>query len=148
MKIIWRSLVVAAFILTLVLVSAGQTKNSRMQDEILKLESEFARAVIKNDVAAVEKIVADDWIIIDADGHVIDRSRFLEVMRSGVLTHEEMKSSEERVRILRRYGRVHGLGFDQGKIRRNGVQLEGARDRCFHRAEGKMAMRIDADHAC
>ena len=91
------------FVLVLIaaatLITAGQAKGEKMKNEILKLEEAFTQAVIKNDVKAVENIVTDDWMIIDADGRVIDRTRFLEVMRSGALTHEEMKSEEEQVRI-------------------------------------------------
>jgi hypothetical protein len=34
-----------------------------MQEEILKLEKDFAQAIIKNDSEAIGRILADDWII-------------------------------------------------------------------------------------
>ena len=33
--------------------------------EILKLEDEFGRAMMKNDPEAIGRLLADDWIIID-----------------------------------------------------------------------------------
>ena len=39
-----------------------------MQEELLTLEKEFARAVTNNDADAVGGFLADDWIIIDPDG--------------------------------------------------------------------------------
>ncbi|PYX59107.1 MAG: DUF4440 domain-containing protein [Acidobacteria bacterium] len=70
-----------------------------MQEEILRLEKEFSQAIVKNDAEAVGRFLADDWIIIDPDGGIIDRARFLGVIKSGALTHEMMESDDARVRI-------------------------------------------------
>ena len=59
-----------------------------MQGDVIKLENEFARAVTSNDVDALDGILADDWIIIDPDGSIVDKARFLGVIKSGVLSHE------------------------------------------------------------
>jgi len=69
-----------------------------MQEEILKIEKDFEQAVIKNDSDAVGQFLTDDWIIIDPDGGVIDKARFLSVIRSGTLTHEQMDSDDVRIR--------------------------------------------------
>jgi ketosteroid isomerase-like protein len=42
------------------------------------LESEFARAVANNDADALDGILADDWIIVDPDGSIIDKRAFSE----------------------------------------------------------------------
>jgi ketosteroid isomerase-like protein len=70
-----------------------------MQDELLKLETAFAQAIVKNDADAVGRFTADDWIVIDTDGRIIDRTRFLGVIKSGVLTHELLESQDARVRV-------------------------------------------------
>ena len=72
-----------------------------MSEDLLKLEEDFANAIVSNDADAVAQFVSDDWIIIDPDGGVIDKGRFLAVMRSGALTHEAMESTDVR---LRAYG--------------------------------------------
>ena len=54
-----------------------------MQEELLTFEREFTQAVVSNDPAAIGRFVADDWVIVDADGRVIERSRFLSVIKSG-----------------------------------------------------------------
>ena len=33
-----------------------------MEEELLKLEKEFARAIVKNDAEAIGQFVADDWL--------------------------------------------------------------------------------------
>jgi ketosteroid isomerase-like protein len=69
------------------------------QAEVARAEQAFAAAVAGNDVAAVAAITAEDWRIIDGDGHVIPREAFLAVIRSGALRHSEMSSSEQSIRI-------------------------------------------------
>jgi ketosteroid isomerase-like protein len=49
----------------------------KAEEELLKLEKEFAEAIVKNDLQAIERIVADDWIIIDPDGGSSKQGAFL-----------------------------------------------------------------------
>ncbi len=58
-----------------------------MQEELLKLENDFAQAVTNNDADAVDGFLSDDWIIVDPDGGIIDKARFLGVIKSGALSH-------------------------------------------------------------
>src|SRR5438876_12208124 len=86
-----------------------------MEEELLKLEAEFAEAIVKNDPGAVERLVADEWIIINADGGIIDKDRFLEVIKSGTLIHEIMESDNPRVRIYGDSAVVTALTRTKGK---------------------------------
>jgi ketosteroid isomerase-like protein len=93
----------------------AQTKSTGTQ-EILKLEDEFGHAMIKNDPEAIGRLLADDWIIIDPDGGIIDRARFLAVIRSGTLSHEVMDSRDVRVRIYGNSAAVTALTTITGKF--------------------------------
>lgn len=73
-------------------------RDREAQEEILELESEFGKAMIQNDADAIGRLLSDDWIIIDPDGSVIDKSRFLAVIKSNALKHEAMDSEDIRVR--------------------------------------------------
>ena len=73
-------------------------KDRDSEKEILEVERKFGEAMIQNDAEAIGRILSDDWIIIDPDGGVIDKSRFLDVIRSGALKHEAMDSEDIRVR--------------------------------------------------
>ncbi len=70
-----------------------------MEQDLLKLEEEFTRAIVQNDPEAIGRFVADDWVIIGPDGRIIDKERFLGVIKSGALTHEMMESDDIRVRV-------------------------------------------------
>jgi ketosteroid isomerase-like protein len=87
-----------------------------MQDELLKLEKDFAQAVVKNDADAIDGFLADDWIVVDPDGGIIDKTRFLGVIRSGALSHESMESADWRVRLYGNSAVVTGLTTTKGKF--------------------------------
>jgi ketosteroid isomerase-like protein len=87
-----------------------------VEDVILTLEKEFSHAVANNDAKAVDRFLADDWIIIGADGGIIDKARFLDVIRSGTLTHEMMESVDTRVRIYGDTAVVTALTTTKGKF--------------------------------
>ena len=87
-----------------------------MQEELLTFEREFTRAVAANDVAAIARFVADDWVIVDADGGVIDRSRFLNVIESGALSHESMESADFEVRLHGDTAVVTGITTSKGQF--------------------------------
>jgi hypothetical protein len=65
-----------------------------------RASAEFELALIRNDVPALERVLSPDWQIIDSNGHVIDRDRFIAALESGELSHNAMRASEERTRIL------------------------------------------------
>jgi ketosteroid isomerase-like protein len=91
-------------------------QEQQMQEEILNLEKEFERAIISNDAEAIGQVLADDWIIIDSDGRVIDKSRFLGAISSGKLSHQAMDSHDVRVRVYGESACVTALTTTRGKF--------------------------------
>lgn len=87
-----------------------------MQQDLLRFERGFTQAVADNDAAAIARFVADDWVIVDADGRVIDRSRFLSVVESGALTHESMESTDLEVRVYGDTAVVTGITTSKGQF--------------------------------
>lgn len=87
-----------------------------MEEEILKVEEAFAEAIARNDLEAIGRFVSDDWIIINADGGIIDRERFFEVIKSGALTHETMESDDIRIRVYGDSAVLSALTRTKGKF--------------------------------
>ena len=86
------------------------------EEEILNLEKEFAEAIVKNDPESIGRFVADEWIIIDPNGEIVDRTRFFEVIKSGGLTHHMMESEDFRVRVYGDSAVVTALTRTKGKF--------------------------------
>jgi len=87
-----------------------------MEEELLKLENAFAEAIVNNDLESIRRLVTDDWIIIDPNGEIVDRTRFFEVIKSGVLTHDMMKSKDSRVRVYGDSAVVTAVTRTKGKF--------------------------------
>jgi ketosteroid isomerase-like protein len=87
-----------------------------MEEEVLEVEKGFAEAIVRNDPEAIERFVTDDWIIINADGGIIDKARFLGVIKSGTLTHDMMESDDMRVRVYGESAVVSALTRSKGKF--------------------------------
>ena len=87
-----------------------------MQEELLTFEREFTQAVVRNDPEAIGRFVADDWVIVDADGRIIERSRFLSVIESGALTHDSMASTDIEVRVHGDTAVVTGITTSKGQF--------------------------------
>jgi ketosteroid isomerase-like protein len=97
-------------------LSFAQWKSSDVEEELLRLEKEFTQAIVKNDAEAIGRFLADDWVIINADGAIIDKARFLGVIKSGDLSHQMMETDEVRVRIYGDTALVTGLTATKGKF--------------------------------
>jgi ketosteroid isomerase-like protein len=86
------------------------------EEELLKIENGFTEAIVKNDPEAIGRLVADDWIIIDPDGGIVERTRFFEVIKSGALTHDMMESEDLRVRVYGDSAVVTAVTRTKGKF--------------------------------
>ena len=88
----------------------------KAEEELLKLEKEFAAAIVMNDLEGIGRLVTDEWIIIDPDGGIVDRTRFFEVIKSGALTHDMMESEDFRVRVYGESAVVTAITSTKGKF--------------------------------
>jgi ketosteroid isomerase-like protein len=73
--------------------------DSDIRDELMVIATEWDRAMVENDADAIGRYMADDWTIVGSDGSLGDKATFLELVRLGVLTHDEMTSEDMHVRV-------------------------------------------------
>ena len=108
-----------------------------MQEEVLRVEKEFSQAIVKNDAGAVGQFLADDWIIIDPDGCIIDKARFLGVIESGALTHEMMESDDTKVRVYESTAIVTALTTTKGRFGGQGFTTQERATDVFVKQNGR-----------
>lgn len=108
-----------------------------MQEEILKVEDGFAQAMVQNDPEAIGRFLDDDWIIVDPDGGIIDKARFLDVIKSGALTHETMDSKDPRVRIYGDTAVVTALTSTKGRFMEQAFTTEERATDVFVKKHGR-----------
>src|SRR5207249_10268110 len=84
----------AAFVVALVLSLAallGLAWAANVEEELKKLETDRAAAVVKGDVATLEKQTSDDYTLINVNGQMSGKSQMVDAFKSG-----KTKRSEER----------------------------------------------------
>ncbi len=74
------------------------------------------RAIVENDPEAIGRYMADDWTIIGPDGSVGGRQNFLDLVKSGALTHDVMESNEMQVRVYGDTAVVVARGISGGRF--------------------------------
>jgi hypothetical protein len=63
------------------------------------IEDAFCRAIVSNDVGIIKDFISDEWVMIDPQGGIVSRERFLGVVEKGLLSHQTM--SKEVLRVKR-----------------------------------------------
>ena len=96
--------------------------------------------MVSNDAEAIGRFMADDWLIVGADGGTTDKPTFLEQVRSGRLMHDTMTTTDIRVR---RYG-------DAAVLLGTGVSAGVFEGRRFHEHErqSNVFVRTNGEWRC
>jgi ketosteroid isomerase-like protein len=89
--------------------------DDRVRQELIRVADEWDRAMVENDVEAIGRYMAEDWIIVGSDGSVGDKPTFLQLIKSGTLSHDEMTSEDARVRVYGDTAVVTARGVSGGK---------------------------------
>jgi ketosteroid isomerase-like protein len=117
--------------------TVSEKRNDKMHDEVLRTEKEFSQAIVKNDAEAVARYLTDDWIIVDPDGGIIDKARFLGVIKSGALTHETMESEDTTVRVYGNTAIVTALTTTKGAFSGQGFTTQERATDVFVKQDGR-----------
>jgi ketosteroid isomerase-like protein len=78
-------------------------KNSASEQDVAKavagLDEQFQAAVKANEAEAMDKILADDFILVGGSGRVFDKQDSLSEARSGTIVYEHQEDTERTVRV-------------------------------------------------
>lgn len=83
--------------------------------ELIGLANEWDRAMVENDPEAIGRYMADDWTIVGPDGSMSNKAAFLELVKSGALSHDVMESHDLNVRVYGDTAVVISQGVSGGK---------------------------------
>jgi ketosteroid isomerase-like protein len=91
------SLVLAAALSSVTLL--GSVWAEDVQEQLKKLETDRAAAIVKGDVATLEKQTSDDYTLINMNGQMSDKSQMVNNFKTGQtkLTSDELSDMKVRV---------------------------------------------------
>lgn len=122
-------------VLSLVLIvgavsfSLGQTadtptlRRSKVEQELLKLEREWFDAFIRRDVAALGRLVADDFISTNHDGTVEDKEGVRAAIGKGDYVVDSIETGDVKVRVYGKTAVITGRSVWAGEVR--GIKYKG-----------------------
>jgi hypothetical protein len=89
-------------------------KNS-VEQILIRMEHDWSRADTEQDAAALDRILADDWIGIDFEGTVLNKPQALRDIGSGSAALESTVLSDMKVRIYANTAIVTGTDTEKSE---------------------------------
>jgi peptidylprolyl isomerase len=80
-------------------VKTGPARVAEVDAELKRLEREWFDAVVKNDVATLNRIFADDFIAMSSDGSFLTKIEMIDLLTSGRIKIDELKVDEFKLRL-------------------------------------------------
>jgi ketosteroid isomerase-like protein len=78
---------------------AAPAKSASVEQELIKLENGWNDAMVKRDMATLNRVMADDWSFIDGEGTVVTKAEFLASVKSGEYVFTSAVGDEWKVRV-------------------------------------------------
>jgi ketosteroid isomerase-like protein len=90
---------------------------SAIESELIGIAHEWDRAMVANEADVIGRYMADEWVIVGSDGRMSDKATFLELVRSGALSHDVMTSDDLIVRVYAEAAVLVARGVSGGRYR-------------------------------
>jgi uncharacterized protein (TIGR02246 family) len=96
--------------------AAKPAQNSADEKAVTQLVHEWLDALVKNDLDALDRIIADDYVITNSDGSVLGKQQELEPFKAG-LKFESATVEDLKVRVYGDTAVVTGAGTFKGNFK-------------------------------
>jgi hypothetical protein len=93
------ALVVCVGVLVFGLTILAEQRNVRAEQELLKLEQQWGDALVKPDLAFLDRILAEDYMFTSPLGEVLTKARMLAELKSGEDVVSSVVNHDMKVRI-------------------------------------------------
>ena len=74
--------------------------DASVEKTIIQIERDWTQAGLKKDVAAMDKIIADDWVATDFLGKTVNKAQALADLKSGDSTTQSITLGDMKVRVF------------------------------------------------
>jgi ketosteroid isomerase-like protein len=104
--------IASLFVFTMLGSALGQGD----EEQLKKFETDRAAAVVKGDVAAVEKGTADDYTFANVDGQFVGKTQLLNALKSGDIKLTSIEVSDMKVRVYGNTAVITGNSTRKGTV--------------------------------
>jgi ketosteroid isomerase-like protein len=103
--------------LPVIVLLLGLGAVSRMKDDrqiVEALDVEYQTAVKQGDVATMDRILADDFVLVTGRGRVYTKQELLAEARAGTVTYEHQEDTNRTVRVWGNTAVITALLWEKG----------------------------------
>jgi ketosteroid isomerase-like protein len=111
-----RMAITLAAAAAVVCLTAPLRAQGSVEEQLMKMERDRAAAVVKGDVAAVEAVTSDDYLLINANGRLSDKAKTMNDIKTGVIKLSANEISEMKVRVYGDTAVVTGKSIATGTM--------------------------------
>jgi len=118
-----RVLVIAVLVIAASSLTFGQPKDKsnrqrrNAEQALMQIEREWSEAVLKHDVAFLERLFADEYTSTDSDGRVLNRTQDIAEIKSGDVQLESAVPDEMKVHVYGDAAVVTGRSTIKGQLK-------------------------------
>jgi ketosteroid isomerase-like protein len=113
----WSGVVIAALLGLAVNPTAATAGDD--QKTVAALDTQYQAGVKANDASTMDRILADDFILVEGDGTTVTKADLLKEAKSGRIIYEHQDGSEQTVRLWGNTAvvtaKLWGKGTDSGQ---------------------------------
>ena len=106
----------AAAVLLAALAEAPAGAEGSVEAQLMKMEVDRAAAVVKGDVAAIEAMTSDDYMLINANGQWSDKAATMNDIKTGRIKLTANEISDMKVRVYGDTAVVTGKSVAKGTM--------------------------------
>src|SRR5215472_13192381 len=118
-KRVFAAVLISSFLAVLSTLAVAATDPAADEKTVAALDSEYQAAVKNNDAAAMDRILADGFVVVLGSGKTYTKMDLLQAARTGRIQYEHQEDSDQTVRIWGDTAVVTAKlwtkGTDQGK---------------------------------
>ena len=139
-----RTLVIALVAIAALYLALGQAiannqaaGNANVQEELKRLENDRAQAVLKGDTAALDRMTADDYTVINISGQLLTKAQVLEAIKSGDLKYDQLENNDLQVRVYGVTAVLTGRTAQKGQFKGKDISGQTRFTRVYLKQHGK-----------
>jgi ketosteroid isomerase-like protein len=84
---------------------------SKEQREVLAVLNDWVTALAQNDLARIERIVGDDYLITTSEGTILNKEQDLETIKTGDTKFQSAATEDVNIRVFGKTAIVTGIGI-------------------------------------
>lgn len=101
--------------LSLALLGSPQANKETVEQHLIRLKHEMGQAYVVRDIAALERLYADDYTVTDSEGNTTNKTQEIDRLRTGKSTYESTSYEDVKVRVYGDTAIVAGRGTVKGR---------------------------------